>query len=335
MTGRMRAFLGALTFAVALLSLNFGAYAASRCEAYPLQTWRNSAYDREVGSNTYLLFAVASWEAYGFDPDKDNDITFRVREYGKPDIWQAQRSIEDPTGMHADVYHHKNGEYLDVLIAFRGTRGWNLRDWYSNLSQVTPWRPVSNAYDSARQIIPAVIRQAEIDAGQRTIRYVSTGHSLGGGIAQYVARTFPCFSAVTFDSSCVVGADDPKSFPAPKVVNLYETGDELTRFCKLAAGVAESDDYRQFNVKVVSDGLHHRMLGFVVGMSRLVTHCQQEVLAKQRAHCGVSMEDRRAHDLYCSSYGYVGPDRICEKQYWTKPTRRSAVEQRAGGRSFG
>lgn len=183
---------------------------------------------------------------------------------------------------------------------------------------MTRWLPFSNAYDSAREKIPAVIKQAEKDAGARTVRFVATGHSLGGGLAQHVAYMFSCFSAVTFDSSCVINPAGSKF--EPKVVNVYETGDELTRFCKFGAGIGESENYRQYNVKVIKDGFHHRMLGFVVGMSRVVADCQQDLISG-KGPCAIPITDRRAHDLYCYAYGYVGPDKnVCESKYWKPPT---------------
>lgn len=272
-----------------------------------------SQYNPEVGSNTYLLFAVASAEAYGLDPKKEKDIRFRVREYAKPDIWEKQKTLDAPTGMHADIYYHKTGDYLDVLIAFRGTRGPSLQDWYSNLAPVTQIIPVSNAYTSASALMPAIIKKAKDDAGDLTVRFVATGHSLGGGLAQHVAQEFPCFSAVTFDSSCVVQASGPKLPVAPKIVNIYEKGDELTHFCKFAAGVGESDDYRQFNVNVISKGLHHRAMGFVVGMSRMVAECQV-----MNPACDIKLDDRRSYDLYCGSYGKIGYEKICDVKYRPK-----------------
>jgi hypothetical protein len=310
--------IGAIS-ALFIVSFSGRAVASDKCEPFPLTTWANKTYNPEVGSNTYLLFALASLEAYGYDEEKYRDILFRVSQYDKPDIWEKKTSVEAVTGLHADVYYHTTNGFLDVLVAFRGTRGASIRDWYSNFSPITRWLPFANAYDSAREQMPAVITRAKADAGVRTVRFVATGHSLGGGISQYIANSFACFSAVTFDTSCVVGSSKSGIYPPAKIVNIYETGDELTRFCKFAAGVGESEDYRQFNVNVIENGLHHRMLAFVVGTSRMVTECQQRSITKHEA-CAIKTEDRRAHDLYCHAYGYVGPDLICEEKYWKRPT---------------
>jgi len=51
----------------------------------------------------------------------------------------------------------------------------------------------------------------------------------------------------------------PITFAPPKIVHLYEKGDETDSILQVAARDRhdENDDYRQFNVNVIKDGLHH------------------------------------------------------------------------------
>lgn len=114
---------------------------------------------------------------------------------------------EDGIGFMYYVWDRKVGNQTFVVVAFRGTSGqWT--DWFrGNFWWVTRAFPMENQYGRARQQMKKVIEYYEntVAAGQQKPRFVVTGHSLGGGLAQHMLYAFPEYveQAIVFDSSPV------------------------------------------------------------------------------------------------------------------------------------
>ncbi|NUR13335.1 MAG: hypothetical protein HOQ20_16055 [Bradyrhizobium sp.] len=105
------------------------------------------------------------------------------------------------------------GACSEVSIAFRGTMGFSGGDWFSNLSRFGS--PYDDYYKQLQRNVDTIMRQIQnLDCYKRAARkpqIVSTGHSLGAGLAQFVALATksggPRIAKVlAFDPSPVTGA---------------------------------------------------------------------------------------------------------------------------------
>jgi hypothetical protein len=114
---------------------------------------------------------------------------------------------EDDTGLFLRVWQHQ-GNPRQVVVAFRGTGG--LKDWlYGNLHWLTRFLPMDDQYSRARAAMQRVWARFPADAATPT-RFETTGHSLGGGLAQHALYSYPrqVAQSVAFDPSAVTGFAD-------------------------------------------------------------------------------------------------------------------------------
>ena len=130
------------------------------------------------------------------------------------------------------------GDYVLCAIAFRGTRGIERNDWRANLHWVSRYNPFQkNYYQQLKETIENYMLEVEDQLTNQfklNVKFVTTGHSLGGGLAQFVAywvaRVKLCFA---FDSTPVTGY-----FSVPKkkresscndleIIRIYEFGEAL------------------------------------------------------------------------------------------------------------
>ena len=104
--------------------------------------------------------------------------------------WSRVERYDNRLGSAADVYEVEGGER--VIIAFRGTEFRTLKDWmYGNFNIIYPGQ-----YKEA-QLVYRLVRQKY----GNQVKIVTTGHSLGAGLALNCARNNPEVDAVVFDAS--------------------------------------------------------------------------------------------------------------------------------------
>jgi len=126
--------------------------------------------------------------------------------------WTRSGSCFGGDGLYFETYVHRNNKEVidEAVIAFRGTENTKsqiVSDWGANLSGILP--VASNEYSLAKTLIGPIITALEnipspADSSKHVDIYL-TGHSLGGGIAQYIAYSFDSSikKTFTFDTSPV------------------------------------------------------------------------------------------------------------------------------------
>lgn len=119
---------------------------------------------------------------------------------------------EDSPGLHFYIWEKRTGPQRYLAIAFRGTEFKDFQDWRANLRWFLPFCRKSDQYAQAHQQILQYLRDTITPADSNTT-IITTGHSLGGGIAQslfYASYALPEPAHVTqcfaFDPSPVTAA---------------------------------------------------------------------------------------------------------------------------------
>jgi pimeloyl-ACP methyl ester carboxylesterase len=123
---------------------------------------------------------------------------------------------EDDEGLMYNVWERRFDDQMLVVVAFRGTSGHG--DWkYGNLWWFTRFFSPDNQHSRSYKHMKVIIEYYEAQAASRAMRpprFITTGHSLGGGLAQHMLYRFPdrVEQAIVFDPSSVTGyvaADQP------------------------------------------------------------------------------------------------------------------------------
>lgn len=153
-------------------------------------------------------------------------------------------SCEDDQGLMYHVWERKVGNQIFVVIAFRGTSGDG--DWiYGNLWPVSHFVYKDNQLTRASAAVNEIIAHYRAKTGPNgpTVRFVTTGHSLGGGLAQHVLYAFPkdIEQAVVFDPSSITGftsvplelqkegcSCNQSLGPEGRIIRVYQTYEILT-----------------------------------------------------------------------------------------------------------
>lgn len=179
----------------------------------------------------------------------DDSSTWQLEEkVGMHDARRPPRiGCEDDQGMMFHVWHRKVNSQEQVVIAFRGTSGPG--DWiYGNLWWLSRAVLSDTQLSRSRAYVAETIRYFDQKAtaeGAKPPRYVTTGHSLGGSLAQHVLYAFPnrVEQAIVFDSSYVTGFVDPSISrtnrvdacscrselePEARIIRVYQTYEILT-----------------------------------------------------------------------------------------------------------
>jgi pimeloyl-ACP methyl ester carboxylesterase len=116
---------------------------------------------------------------------------------------------EDQFGLFARVWELKTEGGRQVVVAFRGT--WGAEDFrYGNLHWMTRFSRRGDQYSAARALMQRVLAHFSQTLPHIPTRYYTTGHSLGGGLAQHVLYSYPedVAQAFVFDPSSVTGFVD-------------------------------------------------------------------------------------------------------------------------------
>jgi hypothetical protein len=259
-------------------------------------------FNQELAANAFAIYAAASYDAY--EPRDDGSRAFRVADnhpqlegdpgYGKTG-WTLLKRHQNNSGLLYDVYYRTAPDRLIVMVAYRGTDGWINMDTIANASWLTQWLNPWDQYRQARNEFIDVVAEAAKVAEGKPIAFVTTGHSLGGGLAQHVAHVHPCTSAVVFNSSFVTNTTFYGNY-TPRVIRLYEKGDKFEEFAGKIVNNEDHAVYRLTLTNLTGIRFNHSMERFGVGTTRMAIECLT------RTGCEIRDGASLAKTLYCDRY---------------------------------
>jgi pimeloyl-ACP methyl ester carboxylesterase len=272
-----------------------------------------------------LPYALMSSYAYYMGPCADPGNRIRVTHQREADLrrWLAEsvfnqaqwhlvptlgmssahgatgEGCEDDKGLMYHVWQRTVHGQTSVVVAFRGTSGDG--DWVNgNLWWFTRHMrnddQLSRSRAHVQRIIDAVDSAARARGETLPVRIVTTGHSLGGSLAQHVLYAFPARieQAIVFDTSSVTGfvgvpkrsrvdgcACRPSIAPEARILRVYQTYEVLANlriFHKIF-----------FNPE---RHVHELRFPFEAPMNPIERHGMQDFTDKLRAAAGLTVAQK-------------------------------------------
>jgi len=155
---------------------------------------------------------------------------------GIPAVFQRKDWRYEIAGLSYEIWEKDDADQVIVALVFRGTD--DATDWWTNLRWVTRYLPfVTDQYMQVQNLTPLLVDEIHKRHQGRNIQIITTGHSLGGGLAHQAAYVSALIKEVfAFDPSPVTGfysvPDPPRSENAKGIVvrRIYERGEILASF---------------------------------------------------------------------------------------------------------
>jgi hypothetical protein len=179
-------------------------------------------------SEAVSIYSIAAYKVYEDNIDEVEDIPFPSFE--KWTEQEAGNRIEEGIGFAANSWTRKKAdEKIELVIAYRGTDSF-WKDFFKANLVFAKGIFGRTQFDVALEYALDVTQN--VSSSQNIDRVVLTGHSLGGGLAEYVQRILPNSIAISFDASPNQGrlySLFSKEFEADSI-RVYEKGEVLSYF---------------------------------------------------------------------------------------------------------
>lgn len=191
-----------------------------------------NAYDSPSDTTPVLDWSEAATQTGEFRLKAPDDWCWRG--YGKfdlpsPDWWRLPLR-----GLGYHVWDKEETDGVIVAIVFRGTDLGELGDLLSDLRWLFRFF-LWDQYHQVRRLMPQLVKSLQEQHGDRLRKIVSTGHSLGGALAQHAAYATPHIKEViAFNPSPVTGYFEIPEDEAKRnsrninIARVYERGEFLS-----------------------------------------------------------------------------------------------------------
>ena len=209
---------------------------------------------------------------------------------------------EDDQGLLLQVWQQTLPDRTNVVVAFRGTSGAN--DWlYGNAWWFTRFVLTDNQYTRSRAHVARIIEhyaaQNKTTVLPRRIDFTTTGHSLGGGLAQHALYAFPdkIRQAITFDPTPVTAFADVEPLVRARGCECLDELGAEARIYRVYESYEILSDFRIFHKTFFPPHRHIHEVRFAFqhsanpvaqhSMAKLASRLAGEAAAKSRAADGV------------------------------------------------
>ena len=166
----------------------------------------------------------------------------------------------------------KSDQHKLIAIVFRGTvKGVN--SWFANFHWLLHYLPVNNQYHEIQPLIPKIISRLDgwLEQGYEVI---STGHSLGGGLAQHANYLHPAIvRSYVFNSTPVTGWREIKrqqrdiNVENRLIYRMFERG-EILQYLRFVIKIADLFDPRpNLNPMIIEHRLDLTKTGVIASHS--------------------------------------------------------------------
>ncbi|MEI8290538.1 MAG: hypothetical protein WCH99_13795 [Verrucomicrobiota bacterium] len=210
------------------------------CKSLPC-FWNNSCkYRCEIQlAQKYAIYAIVSCNAYQTN-DSQNP---KIIPFPKSEHWLlCTNRANSKNGFYAELWQRtKSSGTTEIIVVYRGTENspkfW--KDWgYGNCSMVGNFSLLPPFYFAPSQYREALAFARMARQQNPGSRIIFTGHSLGGGLAEYVQGCVSNSEAVVFDSSPNTGfiRSGFHSRFQRHVTRLFEKGEVLMWFRRVFGG---------------------------------------------------------------------------------------------------
>lgn len=213
----------------------------------------------------YVDCAILSSNIYVKDPSARLKTTWKqIDNIDNIDIESVNNISNNKLGI--EVWGDE--ESKTIAIVFRGTVH-SLSSWNANFHWLSKFLPIKNQYEETQALIPDLVSQITAQIGlDYTI--ITTGHSLGGGLAQYANYLDKNIRySFVFNSSPVTGWRDVKwndrqsNTIDSRIYRLYERG-EILQFLRFFVKISYLFNPRpNTNPYFVEHRLNLTMLGVI------------------------------------------------------------------------
>ncbi|OQK17380.1 hypothetical protein AU255_05735 [Methyloprofundus sedimenti] len=169
---------------------------AVQCENVYIRDWKAESDNEPLDEDRVLRIPQASPEAFQTACNAKERVLLPLPStWTMWDDFPSQELIikARDKGLYVEVWE-KNTDPKIISVVFRGTEFKSLRDWITNLRWFllfVPWHRDQYtlvAEEVGKELATALVKRQLHD---REIKLFACGHSLGGGLAQHLAYSFP------------------------------------------------------------------------------------------------------------------------------------------------